>query len=227
MDVNFKHFIKINKVYLAVNFCAAIFLTLYGGGSLFAFIIYNIIAALCGMRFLKSQGISCDDNYNYSDIAKPKRGLIFDTYIKMIILQSIVMVCIFTLGTLLGNYTGSYKTLPEVLFKNETIYSRSGYYLVLLCITVSLIMAMARLINSGTIIKKTVIIISIIYSAPLWFILYLLLLTLAHLTTCEQTVYKFFAAAAVLAFCLMIVLLIFVIRKNKKRFLTDKKAEDR
>lgn len=227
MDVNFKHFIKINKIYLIVNFCAAVVLTLYGGGSFFAFIIYNILTALCGMKFLKAQGINCDENNNYRDIAKAKRGLIFDTYVKMMILQSAVMTCVFALGTLLGNSAGSYKFLPEVLFKNETIYSRSGYYLVFLCLTVSVIMAMARLINSGTIIKKAVIIISIIYCAPLWFVLYLLLLTLAHLTASEKTVYKFFAAAAVAAFCFMIVLLCIKIRKNKKLFLTDKKAKDR
>ena len=117
-----KYWFKVNKKHLTADCCAAALLTAIGGGRLIAVIIYMMAVEICAMNYLNVFHFSggADDALNLVKTLSVERRVFYDTYIKMMLLQTAAFAAVFALGTFAGNISGADLPLvPQVIFKKR------------------------------------------------------------------------------------------------------------
>jgi hypothetical protein len=177
--------------------------------------------AFCGMNYLMVLHFSGNDGEatHLVQVLPVERRAFYDTFVKMMLAQCGIFAAVFGLGTFFGQFIVYTKSIfPQNIFSHETPYSRFGYYAVLLCLVVAMLIFLVGVINDYTTIKKSMIIIGIIYCVPLWIPFYLLFLFLTSLSPQAEIANWVFAIVSGAALIALIVLFYCQVKKNREKF---------
>lgn len=221
MDDCKKFWFRINKKQIIAQCCAMAVFTVFGGGSILAVIFYAFSVMICCMNFLLEFYFSQNDSYaTYLLQTLPlKRSAIYNTYIKMMIMQSIVFTIVFAIGTIIGNFTGILRLITfQTTFQNETVFSNFGCYTVLFCILVFVWIQMVKMINRCTVIRKSMVMIGIFYCTPVWYAFYFIFLAVSSLSQREVNIHRIFAVICVAALCALLAKFNLEVQKNRAKF---------
>jgi hypothetical protein len=218
-----KFWLRINKKHLIADCCAMAVFTVFGGGWLIAVIFYVYAVEFCGMNYLFVLRFSGNDGdaLNLIKTLPLERRMFYNTYIKMMILQSTVFAAVYAIGTAIGKFSGfAFTSLSKLFFENETFSSMIGCYAFLLCLVILAVVVMAGLVNRCSTVKRAMLIIGTCYCSLIFQTLYTLYLTLTRLSKQPDSVHRIFAATGGVALCVMVVVLVMAVKRNRAKFVT-------
>lgn len=217
------YWFRVNKRHLIADCCGAAVFTALGGGRLIAVVFYLIAVEICSMNYLCVLHFSSSDKDTLNLVKSQfaERRIFYDTYIKMMLLQSAAFAAVFAFGTFIGSVSGiDLPFLPRVIFKSGTIISSVGYYTLLIALVMIALVVMAGFTEKCTTVGRTVLIIGTVYIALIYQLVYLAFLMLAKLSPKVELVYNAFAFAGSAMLCVMMAVFVTAVKRNRTKFMT-------
>lgn len=206
-------FLHINKIPIAAVFAIAAVFTVFGGGRIFAAVLYFLAICILSMRYLKAL-----QDGDLSTALGRKR--IVSHFVISLVIEFAVFAAIFAIGVLIKNITG----LNIVFFtylplKNETIYSFLGSVIFVGAIAVLYLRILVSCIYNLNDLKKTAVYLAAIYLPVLYEVIYLVFLVLSSLSADVMLTHKIFLICAGGLFLIVLLISLITIRRKTKFYI--------
>lgn len=213
MSLNKVSFLHTNKLPLTAAAVIALILTVFGGGRIFAAVVYFFAASIFSMRYLNEL-----QSGELSDITDRKN--LVSHYIISLIIEFAAFAAIFAAGALIKNQTGiSILFITYEPLKIETVYSFTGSALFVGAIAVVYLKILVSCIYTLNDLKKTAVYLAAVYLPVLYEVIYLVFLSLSALSPDILLTHKIFIICAGAVFLITALISFITIKRQAKRYI--------